>query len=519
MNNGDENNFCGSRDRVSLVLAALLLACGCSGGGGAGSDLPTTDTIEQWGITWTFDEPVPYGRFANGDYWVIGPLTVESVTPAFDGAHHGLEVNPADIVAQGFDTRVADFDAARVPALPYEAQPGESLVKAISLEPLDDAACRPCLRTAAVLTVLAEQPPDLGATVFRPPYFGAGKPLYSTNDLREEILPAYAPTPSAPAMADVLARFERVHLDHKNNWTGAFLHPTENMAEYGSSVSVENAEGALRLMLDDPPADKTDLLVAYVQLGIDLFHMLEGGQTWPANGGHGEGRKLPIAFAAALLDDAAIRDAVTGAGPAAFGENGGMYDSEAAGGVLWGQGDYTEEMYWTNLVFDTGSRTLSDPYRMIDGGHRPGWSYQFCCTSLPYKANATAAILMPEIEAMWGFDPFFGYVDRWVAAGAWSQPDPCAPPRGVCAGGDNPGAACTTANEPTICTGEEAFCDASASWEAEYGVVWGPDGEGGCILDTDESDGTGRFPLLHGTNADDGYYGSALAEELWDAYR
>jgi len=506
--------------RALIALAAPLVAFSCSGSGGGGdeSDLQKTDAIEQWGVTWTFEDPVPYGQFANGDYWVLAPVTIASVTPAFDGAHHGLEVNPADVVAQGFDARVADFDATRVPALPYEAQPGESLVKAISLEPLDDDACRPCLRTASVLTVLAEAPPDLGDTVFRPPYFGEDKPLYSTNDLRGGILPPYVPTPSTPPLADVLARFERVHLDHKQGWTGAGLHPTENMAEYGSSVSIENAEGALRLMLDDPPGVQRPLLVAYVQLGVDLFHMLEGGQTWPANGGHGEGRKLPIAFAAALLDDAAMRDAVSGSGPEAFGENGGMYASEAAGVVLWGQGDYSEEMYWQNLVFDTGSRTLSDPYRMIDGGHRPGDSYQFCCTSMPYKANATAAYLLPEIEAMWNYQPFFEYVERWVAAGAWSQPDPCAPPRGVCAGGDNAGAACTTANELTICTDEEAFCDASGTWDAEYGVLWGPDGAGGCILDTDDSDGTGRFPLLHGTNIDDGYYGSPFAEEMRDAH-
>jgi hypothetical protein len=502
---------------VFALVSALLF--GCSGeSGGPWADLPTTDVVEQWGITWTFAEAVPYGQYANGDYWVIGPVTIASVTPDFDGAHHGLEVNPSDVVAQGFDARVADFDATRVPDFPYAAQPGESLVKAISLEPLDDAECRPCLRTASALTVVAEPPPDLGATAFRPPYFGADKPLYSTDDLRRELLPSLAPTPTAPALADVLARFQRVHLDHKNNWTGAFLHPTENMAEYGSDVSIENAEGALRLMLDDAIEAKEPLLVAYVQTGIDLFHMLEGGQTWPANGGHGEGRELPIAFAAALLDDAPMRDAVNAAGTDAFGENGGMYLSDVTGVVLWGQGQQAEDNYWTNVVFDTGSRTISDPYRQIDGGRRPGDGYQFCCTSMAYKANAIAAYLLPEIEVSWGA-AFFDYVERWVAAGAVAQPDPCAPPRGVCAGGDDPGAACTTASEPEVCAGEGAFCDASATWDAEYGVLWGPDGEGGCVLDADESDGTGRFPLLHGANADAGYHGSAFADEMWAAYR
>ena len=89
----------------------------------------TTDRIEQYGIAWTFESPVPYGQFANGDYWVVGPVVITAITPAFDGEHHGWEVNPADAVLQGFDTRVADFDALRVPALPYTAGAGESIVK------------------------------------------------------------------------------------------------------------------------------------------------------------------------------------------------------------------------------------------------------------------------------------------------------------------------------------------------------------------------------------------------------
>ena len=51
-----------------------------------------------------------------------------------------------------------------------------------------------------------------------------------------------------------------------------------------------------------------------------------------------------------------------------------------------------------------------------------------------------------------------------------------------------------------------------------YGVSYGPDGAGGCIADTDASDGTGRFPLAHGANADGGYYGSAFADEMWASY-
>jgi hypothetical protein len=478
----------------------------------------TADQVVQYGVTWSFDQLYPVGQYANGDYWVVGPVTVTAIAPAFDGAHHGWEVNPSGSVAQGFDERVADFDTTRVPSLPFVAEAGESIVKAISLEPLTDTECRPCLQTAAVLTVVGEIPPDDGLTLFRPPYVATDKASYSTTALQLELLPSLELTESAPLPSDLAPGFARVQLDHKENWTGRAMHPADNLPDYGSSIAQRNAEGALALMVSASDEEKHQLLVHYVQYGIDLFHMMQQGTTWPPNGGHSEGRKLPICFAALLLGDEAMQTAVSSAGPEMFGETGGMRYSAEAGVVLWGQTPSSEEAYWTNVVFDTGSRTIPDPYAMVDGGYRPGDSYQFCCTSKPYKAAATALRLLPELVPVWNHQDFFDYVDRWVTLGAWAAPDPCAPPSGVCAGGDNAGASCTTASEPTVCTGTDAVCDVTVSWDAEYGVSYGPDGSGGCILDTDSSDGTGRFPARHATNADDGHYGSAFADEMWAAY-
>jgi hypothetical protein len=479
---------------------------------------PTTDQIVQHGVAFTFAEPVRYGRFANGDFWVLGPLTLVRISPDFTGGRHGWEVNPADTSRQGFDARIADFQEDRVPTLPYEAAPGESLVKAVSLAPLGDDDCRPCLKTAAVLTVVGEVPPDRGSSVLRPPYFGGQKPYYDVEALRMDLLPSLDATGEPPSLADVTDDFRRPQLDHKVNWTGRPLHPQDAMPDYGSDIASRNAAGALRLMLDEAEADKREPVIHYVQYGVDLYHMMLGGVTWPPGGGHGEGRKLPVTFAAVMLDDSQMQADVSASATQVFGENGGMYHAENADTVLFGQTWNTAERYWTNLVFDTGSRTIPDPYGWIDGGHRPGGSYQFCCTALCWKATATALILMPELRDVWNHELFFDYVYRWVTHGAWTQPDPCAPPTGVCSGGDNAGAPCSTASEPTACTGEDAHCDTTGSWDTEYGVTYGDDGAGGCILDSDPSDGTGRFPHLHGASTDDGHHGSGWANEMWRAY-
>jgi hypothetical protein len=508
---------CSSEDDVGSTATGGTGGSPEGGTGGSTNGL-TASSVTQHGITFSFSQPHRIGQYANGDYWVLGPVRVDSITPDYDGAHHGWEINPDSTSDQGFDERIANFDESRIPSLPHEAAPGSSLLKTLSLEPLDDASCRPCTRAAAVLTVVGEIPPDEGRTVFRPPYFGDEKPHYSTEALRMELIPSLAPAGDPPTFEDIANGYDMVQVDHKVNWTGRPLHPEEAMPDYGSAIASRNAASAIGLMLEGTTEDKWQAVVRYVNNGLDIVHMMRGGVTWPPGGGHGEGRKLPAVMAAVLLDDAQMMADLRDSGREVFGENGGMYHSDPADTVLFGQTPNSVENYWRNLVFDTGSRTIIDPYEMIDGGHRPGGSYQFCCTAKAWKATATALRLMPELLPVFNHDHFLTYVDRWVSFGAHTQPDPCAPPDGVCAGGDAEGAPCTSANEAEVCTGEDASCDLTVNWDANYGVTYGPDGQGGCILDEDPSDGTGRFPQLHGVNADGGHHGSAFADAMWGAY-
>jgi hypothetical protein len=209
---------------AKLIAAALIFIAIASTANAA-----TCTFISQYGITWTFDKAYECGQFANSDYWVVGPVTILSITPDFDGNHHGWQSNPMPGYPQGFDSRASTFDPKLVPSLPYNAKPGESIVKSISLQPLDKIDCRPCLETAAVLTVVASTPPDNGTTVFRPPYVGTEKPLYSVNSLRTELLPTLQPVPNTPSLETIKNNFQRVQLDHKLSWSGAAIHPKQNM--------------------------------------------------------------------------------------------------------------------------------------------------------------------------------------------------------------------------------------------------------------------------------------------------
>jgi len=464
---------------VAIALSGLLAA-----------DLteasPCVDVVQN-GVTFTFDRVYECGQFANGDWWVTpdapgGTVLLSQITPDFDGASHGWEVNPVGPSDQGFDTRIASFDAALVPELPYSARGGESIVKGISVP---EGSCRPCLDSASILTVLDTPPPGGGVDRFRPPYVGFEKPMIPTARLRLELLPDLDPTPSAPTFADVQISFGQPWLDHKSGWQGRELHPEESMPDYGADIAAVTGDGALALMLSGDAEEKRQAAIRYVQVGLDLYTAYRNGSTWTPNGGHSPGRRLPMAMAATLLDNATMRRVVRTAPETDFGEEGSLAAGENAGIPLWGQ-PCSDEQYWQQARFDQGNKSCLDPYGYIDGGETPGESYQFCCNSSPFRGHALALRLMPELRCAWPADEFLEYVDRWVERGTHSQPDPCA--------------------------GYDGDPDG-------YGITYGPDGLGGCILDTDPSDGVGRHPDLHGSNANDGHHGSVFHGEMWDAYR
>ena len=82
----------GQRLRHALRLTAWLVVLGLCAfllrdmtGAAAGPIArvpPVAAEISQFGITWTFDDSYPYGQFANGDFWVAGPVTIIQISPA-----------------------------------------------------------------------------------------------------------------------------------------------------------------------------------------------------------------------------------------------------------------------------------------------------------------------------------------------------------------------------------------------------------------------------------------------------
>lgn len=404
-------------------------------------------SVSQYGITWTFDKAYPIGQFANGDWWVQGPVTLTAITPAFTGSQNGWEVNPNSGSQQGLDNRLDGFQASRVPSLPYVATAGKSIIKGVSRSGTcgnDGQFHYPCLTTAAVLTVLGSVPANNGANTFRPPFFGTIKPMFTTTQLRTDKLSSRTPVAGAPSLASAARRYQRVQVDYGNTWYGRYMHASQNYAfvdnpnndqvsEYGAELGIDAADVALRLLLNDSLSAKMPALINYVQAGIDMYGMHNGGVEWVSDGGHFLGRKLPAVFAATMLDDPTMKAEIANAEYATYGDDGHAYYTtnpqtvaamQAAGyaPALWGKpcGNGQYEQQQTN---DTGPRDCRDPIAMIDGGEAPGDSYQHCCTSQPMKGASLATRLLPGAKAVWNYQAYHDYVDRWVGFGAWGSPD------------------------------------------------------------------------------------------------
>lgn len=262
-------------------------------------------TVSRHGITWNWTEDRQIGQFANGDPWVIGPITLTSTSPAATTsgrAMNGTMLNPAagPGVQQGFDSTMTanSYSEAKNVGndLPLLIPAGTSIVSSRSSA---GAGSRPQLTDAAVLTVLAAAPP---ANSFRPPYCGTDKTILGTvADLNFSILANYPLPASAPAIAGVEGNFERTWIEIQTEYGGREMHPSNNQLDYGRDMGMQLSQALLLLQTNLTNAQKQTLYMRLVQYGIDVYGAAVAGGNWRNNGGHNQGRKMPLILAGLAL--------------------------------------------------------------------------------------------------------------------------------------------------------------------------------------------------------------------------
>jgi len=408
-------------------------------------DLLLKQSISQYGITWTFQKPTRVGQFINGDWYVVGPVTIEGIDPKplygseipkreldrmdkerpeAQRVRNGFMLNPPAKMEVAYDSGVRNwFAPSLIQRLPVIMKPGDSLVSTISMPKnlvlhaqlrnkiergVDDSSP---IRTAAVLTCVGEpQPPD----AFRPGFCDRRQRIYLARNLKRDLLPVAAATKSMPKVQQYIRFTQRP-------WVGTcffgFEEPVENMPQYGLEYGRVVGISALLLCTDLEPQQKEPLLVNFVQVGIDLGGMIRAGHTgWTAWGGHGSGRKLPIVFAGLLLGDDKLANINKSFPKVSFGE-----DEQTAYGDCW-TGAKVVFAGHSGIDAATGKGRSRDngwgPYEHTPpsqwkDGQNTSESYRRCCTSVGWAAQALALRLM-HAEKSWNHDAFFDYVDRWM---------------------------------------------------------------------------------------------------------
>ena len=418
--------------RAQAPASTTGAATGVSDGAAAGGDdLGRRTTLERFGISWTFDRAARCGQFVNGDWWVLGPIKVVSIEPPCiveaGRVRNGSMINPDPRSPKhGYDSAIfepggasgydAALNVAREVSLaqPLRLDPDRSLVSTISHP---QAGQLPQLETCAVLTCLLQPPPD-GA--FRPPYCGADKRCrWKVAALDTGRLASLAAPDGAPDLSGLAERFERPWLDHIGGWAGRLLHPRLNMPDYGRDIADLVGLAGLALQLDHPVEAKRPLAIGLIQLGIDLFGIVDNGGRFVADGGNGSGRKFPILLAGALLHDERLQRCAK-TKTIAFAEDVQTFFVEETSPGVWnnGHGNYGDG---DKGLPEWGIKHADDP--SLDNKSWTGDPNRRCCTAHAWHGFVLATRIMGLVDA-WSHDALFEYVDRYMQtepSGNWMR--------------------------------------------------------------------------------------------------
>ena len=448
------------------MSAALIMAMMFQGGGSQPPIPQYEDEVTQYGFTWEFDAQYQVGQFINGDWWVVGPVTIVSITPAWTEDtdipgiasrwRNGTMSNPVpiapDFLMHGFDTHLWEnkgaggqwydkdlniADPLGIHGLPYTAQPGESLVSTKSFKNIQTTNGRQQIRKAAILTVV----PNGKNGKFRPGYAGSTKVYHDEDDIDWSLLASLDPDPEMGGLGDMeswstlSSYLQKPWIDFAQShgaWASV-MHPQQNMPEHSDVMARQINAVAVAVHTNFSNEEKEPALINLIQLGIDYYSVASNGgdELWPGSGAQSSGRKWPILFAGLMLDDQNML-ALAADTNVLFGEDGTTFYvawddidedqivDEEDGEVSGGFGGF--------CAADIGLPEWGTKHAFDPSDDRASWvtnvasvCWPFDTTTQNYRLSGTAntwfgaalACRIMGAESDWNHDAFFDYLDRY----------------------------------------------------------------------------------------------------------
>ncbi|MEM1082939.1 MAG: chitobiase/beta-hexosaminidase C-terminal domain-containing protein [Verrucomicrobiota bacterium] len=389
----------------SLVAAFLLVS----------SLVASGLTIQRHGVTWNISGSPQNGTYANGDPWVVGPITITSITPTPTAGRNGTVINPRLGRDQGFDSRISGFNKYKEDLnvgnnLPLGVAANSSVVSSISASADINWGQ---VDTYAILTVVSSAP---AANSFRPAYIGTGSraSAHTKGDMDYSKLAKLSSQGlGAPALSDLEDRFDKVWYEQDLTWTGRYMH-TAFMGRngYGKDMALQTGDAGLSLNLNYTDAQKEKLLISIIQYGIDINGILRAGGTWFADGGHNPGRLTPLIVAAMVLDDAEMKAQLNGPALKFQEYQQTFYVTQADVNRTRYTGDGRPRLPYksSNIGMpEWGITHSADPTR--DGNNWNAY-YRDIAGSTLTASTMTAQVMDAKNLCNWG--PLFGYARRHV---------------------------------------------------------------------------------------------------------
>ncbi len=412
--------------------------------------------IETCGVRFTFSAARPVGQYANGDWWVRGPVTITAISPAsalhngqnWDGTSYsgrvingtmlnpgnrvyaagGLLANNATNTVQGWDTLTATSTQNAVYSAAANVDPGAtgtplvvasgSVVKFVSRLTGLPSGNRPVGADMVVLTVVDAIPaPD----AIRPGVSTAETKAsrIRLSDVNLGVFQNLAPTANAPtfeqAMAWVRRYIETSMPDSVNNGNAK---ATNNHREYGREIANDLHRSLLCLHLSSfTGVQKRQLLAGFATIAEDIISRAEEGSVTPPDGGGNQWKLALLYCLAASLGDKVPAAWTTYLSPAQnliWGENTQMftvtpYDVAMPRKTSDGRprSPYTTQMLGS---VDWGTAPIVSP----DGNHS---QWDTSTTDLLYRSNVGYSSVLPgmlAVELTTGAKALWQFPQRWL---------------------------------------------------------------------------------------------------------